>query len=137
MGDLLNTAISGLSAAQRQLATTSHNIANIDTPGYSRQRAVMQAHDPQVVNQFAIGKGVMLSDIERIFDQFTTTRLRSVTSEQSRLDMFHQLASVIDDMLADSQGGIAPALQNFFSSVQDLANDPNSAPARAGPTRRT
>jgi flagellar hook-associated protein 1 FlgK len=130
MGDLLNTAISGLSAAQRQLATTSHNIANIDTPGYSRQRAVMRAHDPQVVNQFAIGKGVALSDIERIFDQFTTTRLRSVTSEQSRLDMFHQLASVIDDMLADSQGGISSTMQNFFSSVQDLANDPNSTPAR-------
>ncbi len=130
MGDMLNTAITGLHAAQQQLATASHNIANIDTPGYSRQRVILQSQDPQAINQFAVGKGVIIDDIDRVFDEFTTTQLRNVSSEQSRLDMFHQLASVIDDMLADSQGGITPVLQNFFSAVQDLADDPNSAAAR-------
>ena len=119
MGDMLISAISGLHAAQQQLATTSHNIANIDTPGYSRQRVLLQAQDPQATNRFAVGNGVILNDINRIVDEFTTRQLRSVSSEQSRLDMFHQLASVIDDMLADSQGGITPVLQGFFSSVQD------------------
>ncbi|MEM7209390.1 MAG: flagellar hook-associated protein FlgK [Pseudomonadota bacterium] len=130
MSDILNTAVSGLLVAQRQLATTSHNIANAGTPGYSRQRVDLQTQDPQAINRVALGKGVIIRDIQRYFDSFTTEQVRDVTSEQSRLDMFHQLASVIDDILADSQGGITPVLQNFFSAAQDLADDPNSAAAR-------
>lgn len=130
MSDLLNTAVSGLFVAQQQLATTSHNIANIGTDGYSRQRVELQAQTLRLNNRFNIGNGVLTSDINRIHDAFTTTQLRDVTSEQSRLNTFHQLASVVDDLLADPQGGITPILQNFFSGVQDLANDPNSAAAR-------
>ena len=130
MSDLLNTAVTGLLAAQRQLATASHNIANADTVGYSRQRVQLQTQAPQSTNQFAVGKGVILSEITRAYDGFVTSQLREVTSEQSRLSMFHQLASVVDDMLADSQGGITPVLQRFFGSLQDLADDPNSAAAR-------
>ncbi|MEM7293368.1 MAG: flagellar basal body protein, partial [Pseudomonadota bacterium] len=121
MSDLLNTAVTGLLVAQRQLATASHNIANADTQGYSRQRVHLVTQDPQSTNQFAVGKGVILSEITRTFDGFVTSQLRDVTSEQSRLDMFHQLASVVDDMLADSNGGITPVLQNYFASLQDLA----------------
>ena len=130
MSDLLNTAVSGLLAAQRQLATTSHNISNISTPGYSRQRVELVTQNPQAINQISLGKGVVVSDIRRTYDEFVTTQVRDATSEYSRLSMFHQLAGVVDDMLADSGGGITPVLQRFFTAAQDVAGDPNSTAAR-------
>ena len=130
MTDLLNSAISGLLAAQRQLATTSHDIANVDVEGYSRQRVELNTQTPQTTNRIASGRGVVVTDIDRFYDSFTTSQIREVSSEQSRLDSVYQLASIIDDTLADAQGGITPVLQNFFSATQDLAGDPNSAPAR-------
>ena len=130
MTDFLNTAVSGLLAAQRQLATTSHNIANISTEGFSRQRVGLKTQTPQAINQITEGKGVIVGEIGRVYDAFTAGQIRDVGSEQKRLDMIHTLASVVDDMLADARGGITPVLQSFFSAAQDVADDPNSTAAR-------
>ena len=132
MAELLNTALTGLLTYQRALSTTSHNIANVNTPGYSRQRTEFATRTPQFVAGHTFGRGVQIANIQRIYDQFLNTALQGFTSENSRLEIFHQMTEAVDNILATSSGGIDQHLQAFFDAVQDVADDPSSIPARIG-----
>ncbi len=130
MGDILGTAVSGLLSFQRALSTTSHNIANVNTEGYSRQNVDLNTRNPSYLGGFFVGNGVQVSAIERSYDQFITTSLRESNSSYARLEKFADLSAQIDNILADPQGGISPILQQFFSAVQDVSDDPASGSAR-------
>ena len=130
MGDMLGNAVSGLLSFQRALTTTSHNIANVNTPGYSRQSVELDTRNPVLLGGDYIGSGVEISDVRRAYDQFMTSNLRDSTSSYMRLEKFTELAGQIDDILADPQGGLSPVLQEFFSAVQDVNDDPASGSAR-------
>ncbi len=130
MPDILTTATSGLLAYQRSLATTSHNIANVNTPGYSRQTAELTTQTPSFFGGNYYGNGVEIEAIRRAYDQFLTREVRDTTSAQARAALFSQLAAHIDDVLADPAGGISPLLHSFFEAVQDVADDPASITAR-------
>jgi flagellar hook-associated protein 1 len=130
MGDMLGNAVSGLLSFQRALTTTSHNISNVNTPGYSRQRVELDTRNPSLMGGNYVGSGVEITNIRRAYDQFITSNLRENTSAHSRLEKFTDLASQIDDILADPQGGLSPVLQEFFTAVQDVNNDPSSGSAR-------
>jgi flagellar hook-associated protein 1 len=127
---ILNTAMSGLLAAQRSLSTVSHNISNVNTEGYSRQRAELVAREAQFRGVGYIGSGVETSTITRVSDQFLTTQMRTSTSSSSDINAFLTLASRVDNMLADAETGLSPSLQNFFAAVQDVNDLPSSATAR-------
>ena len=131
MGDgFINTGVSGLLVSQRAIATTSNNIANVNTEGYSRQRVDMSALPPQASGVGFIGSGVTINSIERIYDESLTLQVRNNTSSYNQLSQFQALASQVDNMLADSSSGLMPSLQAFFGAIQDVANDPSSTPAR-------
>ncbi len=130
MGDMLGNAVSGLLSFQRALTTTSHNIANVNTPGYSRQSVELDTRNPVKLGADYIGSGVEITDVRRAYDQFITSNLRDSTSNYTRLEKFTELAGQIDDILADPQGGLSPVLQEFFSAVQDVNDDPSSGSAR-------
>jgi len=130
MPDMLNTAVSGLLSFQRALSTTSHNIANVNTPGYSRQTVEFNVNNPSFFGGNFYGNGVQIESIARSYDQFLTREVRVTTSTYARTDRFSELTSHIDDILADPQGGISPILAEFFAAVQDVADDPASSTAR-------
>lgn len=130
MADLLNTAVSGLLAFQRTLATTGHNISNVNTPGYSRQQVDLVTRIPQLTGSGYLGSGVNATGVQRVYDQFATEQVRAHTSDGSRMDTYYKLASQVDDLLADPDAGLAPTLQNFFDATQGLADNPSSVPAR-------
>jgi len=130
MADLFNTALSGLRAFRVALDTTSHNIANVNTPGYSRQRVELSTQTPQRTGGSYLGSGVAVDAVSRVYDRFLTDQVRGLTSGQSQEAALHALASQIDRMLADPNVGVAPALADFFGALQDLAADPSSVPAR-------
>ena len=130
MADLLNNAVSGLMAFQRALSTTSHNIANVNTPGYSRQTAEFVTNPPSFLGGNYFGNGVSIASVTRAYDQFLTSEVRDSTSIFTRSQKFSELSGYIDDMLADPKGGISPILHDFFESVQDVADDPASSTAR-------
>jgi len=130
MGDILGTAVSGLLSFQRALSTTSHNIANVNTEGYSRQNVELDTRNPSYLGGFFVGNGVQVNAIERSYDDFITTTLRESNSSYARLEKFADLSAQIDNILADPQGGISPILQQFFSAVQDVSDDPASGSAR-------
>jgi flagellar hook-associated protein 1 FlgK len=130
MPDMLNTAVSGLLSFQRALSTTSHNISNVNTPGYSRQSVEFDTNTPSYFGGNFYGNGVQIESVTRSYDQFLTREVRDTASSYARAARFGELASHIDDVLADPQGGISPILHDFFESVQDVADDPASTTAR-------
>lgn len=130
MSDMLNTGISGLLAFQRMINTTSHNISNSATDGFSRQRVNLENRLGAAFGNGFVGSGVNVRSIERISDDFLIGQLRETYSEAQRLDTLNLLASQIDNAVADAQGSVAPLLQTFFESVNDAAANPSSLPAR-------
>ena len=127
---ILNSAISGLLASQRSLATVSHNISNVNTEGYSRQRVNLSAREPQFNGAGYIGSGVQTSSVTRISDQFITSQLRISTTSASEANAFLTLASRVDNMLANEDTGLSPSLQKFFAAIQDVNDLPSSAASR-------
>lgn len=130
MADALDIAVSGLRSFQTALATTSNNIANVNTPGYSRQVVDIGTIQPQGFGNGFIGRGSQVINVQRIESEFLTEQLRNATTEAGRLDAVSTLASRVDNLLADNGGSLAPSLENFFSSLQDLSVDPSSSSAR-------
>jgi len=127
---ILNTALSGLAAFQRSLETTSNNISNVNTDGYSRQRAEYVTRPEQFIGGNYVGTGVQVSNIARGYDQFITGQVRSSSSAFGEVDRFHSLSAQIDNLLAEEGTSLAPAMKSFFDAVHEVADDPSSIPAR-------
>lgn len=130
MPDILNTSLTGLLAFRNALATTSHNIANVNTDGYSRQRVNLGTMPATNVGVGYIGRGVQTEGVVRILDQYRVDSLRTNVSEQARLGTFNDLASGIDSLLASPDSGLSQPLQDFFSALQTVADNPSSVSAR-------
>jgi flagellar hook-associated protein 1 len=128
--DLLRTSLTGMLAFQRALELTGHNIANANTPGYTRQVAEFATRGGQDVGVGYIGSGVQVTTIKRVYDQMLTDQLRTATTGQARFATLSTLAGRLDSLLADPTTGLNAGLQSFFQSVQDVANDPGSISAR-------
>lgn len=130
MSGILGISTRALMAFQNALTTTSHNIANANTEGYSRQRVGFATESPEFAGFGYVGRGVKIGDITRVYDQFVVEQVRTSQSSVNRDQTYLTLASDVDNLLADEATGLTPGLQSFFSSVQEVANDPTSAAAR-------
>lgn len=130
MADTLSIGTSALLAFQRSLATVGHNIANANVEGYSRQRVELGTRTPDFTGVGYFGNGVQIQDVSRFYDQFAVNELRSNTTSFSQFERFHGLAAQVDNLLADPQAGLSPALQDFFNALQEVADDPTSNTSR-------
>jgi flagellar hook-associated protein 1 FlgK len=130
MAGILGTALSGLMAFQRSLDTTSHNIANVNTEGYSRQRAELSENTPYFNGGNFIGQGVNVASVSRNYDSFISNQLTASTSAFGESDALATMAARVDNIVSNEATGLAPALKSFFNSVNGVANDPSSIPAR-------
>ncbi len=130
MSNPLNIGISGLLAAQRSLTVTSNNVSNANTEGYSRQRAEIANRSPVFVPGGYLGTGADVVNVRRVYDAFINGQVVSNTTRASYLEVSYDYASQMDNLLADPQAGLTPALQDFFAAAQGVANDPTSVPAR-------
>lgn len=127
---MLGVGVSGLLAYQRSLQTVSHNIANANTEGYSRQRVELGTQLPVLLGNSYMGNGVTIQNVTRVYDNFLIGQVRTYTSSFNQAETYASHASLIDEMLADPQIGLMPAIEDFFGAVQGVANDPSSTPAR-------
>jgi flagellar hook-associated protein 1 FlgK len=130
MADMLSTGVSGLRAFQSALATTSHNIANASTPGYSRQLVNLATQGADALGSGWVGRGVEITSIERAFDAALSGQMRTATSSYQQLDTFATLAARIDNLFSDASTGLATTLQQFTNAVQAVADAPTSTSAR-------
>ncbi|WP_432743892.1 flagellar hook-associated protein FlgK [Methylobacter sp. G7] len=130
MSGLLSTSLSGLMAAQRSLETVQHNISNVNTDGYSRQRVEQATNAARFTGDGYIGQGVNVTNVTRSYDQFINKQLSSSLSAFGDVDRYHRLATSIDNIIADPSTGIAPVMNRFFNAINEVADDPSSVPAR-------
>ncbi len=130
MADLFTSALSAMNAAQMGLATTQHNIANANTPGYSRQQVLVSSRGGVQTGAGFVGAGVDASGVRRIYDQFLNTQILQEQSQASYLTAYLSAIQQIDSLVADPAAGAAPAMQGFFDAMNGVANSPESFPAR-------
>ncbi|HEU4618972.1 MAG TPA: flagellar hook-associated protein FlgK [Gammaproteobacteria bacterium] len=129
-GGIFGIGTSALLAYQRALDVTGHNIANVATDGYSRQRLELATQTPIQTGIGAIGTGVAAVGIDRSADAFVNANLLQTTSAEAYERTYADIAAPIDDLLGDADAGLTPALQSFFAAVHDVATDPTSTAAR-------
>ncbi|GAB6067173.1 flagellar hook-associated protein FlgK [Methylothermus subterraneus] len=127
---ILSIASSALQVTQQALDTTSHNIANVNTQGYSRQRVEAVAREPQFIGAGFLGTGVQTATIQRLYDRFLEAQLQASSANLAEVDQYLRLGAQIDNLIADPDAGLPSALANFFNAVHDVASDPTSIPAR-------
>ncbi len=127
---ILNIGVTALTAAQTGLTTAGHNIANVNTPGYSRQQ-VIQATNPALrAGAGYLGQGTHVARIERLYNQFLAQQVLSAESAAAEGATYYERIQQVDNLLADTAGGLAPALSDYFRALHDLATHPASAVAR-------
>ncbi len=129
-GSVFAIGLTGLNAAQAGLLVTSHNIANAGTAGYHRQSAVLTTPLPQNEGVGFIGKGVVVDTVRRAYSNFLDNSVLQSQSQQGYLQAFNDQITQVDNLLADPSAGLSPAVQDFFSGVQDVATNPAAVPSR-------
>lgn len=127
---LFDISISGLLSNKAAISTASHNIANANVEGYSRQRVSQNSRTPEFIGGNYFGVGVEISSVKRVFEAAQQLELQANTADFFQADSFFQQAARVDTLLADSKNGISKTIQNYFTALQGVVNDPASIPAR-------
>jgi flagellar hook-associated protein 1 FlgK len=127
---IFGIGISGLAAAQAGLATTGHNITNANTAGYHRQSILQSAAVPMMTGAGFFGQGVQVDSVARAYNQFLETQLGQSQAQAGYYSAYDTQLGQIDNVVADTQAGLSPALQDFFSAAQAVATNPADVPSR-------
>ena len=136
--DTFTVAKRGLNVQQGAINTTAHNIANANTVGYSRQRAVIETTRPfggtakfDSCGPGQIGTGAQITSIMRIRDSFIDYQVRNETSKLGNYQVTSEFLSQIEDIFAEpSDSGIQTLFSEFYSAFQELAKTPDKTSAR-------
>lgn len=119
---LLGLGVQATNANKSALGVIGHNISNVNTPGYSRQVVNLSTQTDQ--------RGVSVDSITRVTDDFLTRQLWADTSSYHRTDVFADMASELDNLLATDSTSVSTALDNYFKAMQNAVDDPTSLPNR-------
>ncbi len=128
--NIFAASLSGLNAAMYELNTTQHNIANANTPGYTRQQVVLGTPDAQGTGSGFVGQGVNVVTVKRMYDQFLSTQVLQQQNQSSYLNTYLTSMTQVDNLVSNSTSGVSNAMQGVFDAVNGLANTPTSVPAR-------
>lgn len=127
---LFSIGTSALQAAYSQLQTTGHNIANVDTPGYTRQRTELATTTPMFTGGGFVGRGVEVVTVARLYDRFLVAQVQAGTAsaagDAARMDLLAELEALV----GAQSGGIGMAVDDFRLALGDLVNRPGDIGAR-------
>lgn len=123
----LNIGYTGLTASQVGIHTTSHNISNAETEGYSRQRVVLAAHSPVESRDGQVGNGVNVQTIKRIFDNFVFDRYTDISADKEYADFTESTLNELSTYFPEVEGvGIKSDLTEYYNMWQTLADNPDN-----------
>jgi flagellar hook-associated protein 1 FlgK len=122
---------SALRASQLGLAIAGQNIANVNTPGYSRQSILLSGTPGSMTKAGFIGAGVTIDGVRQFRDRFVQSRLQTETAISGRFTAQRDALAPVDAAFDESGGaGISAAMQGFFGSFTALESDPSSTALR-------
>jgi len=121
-----------LFAQRTAMDITSHNIANANTPGYSRQEGVMKTSSPiPLISIGIVGTGVSVDYVRRIRDEFTDIQYRDENRVKNYWDELKQNVEQVEDILREpTENGISAAIDAFWNSWKELSANPESMAVR-------
>jgi flagellar hook-associated protein 1 FlgK len=126
----LATALSGLMADQGAMQTTTNNVANVNTPGYSREEAVLVASDPVVLEPLTFGTGVTLQSVESIRDPILESQIQQQSQAQGQFSTLTSALQQTQVNFTTSTGDIGTQISNFFDSINQLSTNPTDLSLR-------
>ena len=127
---ILSIADQSIQAQQSGLDVTANNLANVNSPGYTRQVALLSEQAPFSTSSGG-GGGVTLDKIQSVRDSVLEIRLNQETSNQNRLTSMQQQLGPVQTMFSDQSGaGLGTALDSFFNSLQQLTTNPTDGAQR-------
>jgi flagellar hook-associated protein 1 FlgK len=126
---LINTALSGAIAAQASLNTTSQNIANLQTKGYTRQGVLLNAIAPGMGTSGA-GFGVKVSSLLRFSDSYKTQQMWRANTELAGYAQAQPYLTQLEQVMGDATAGLSVGVDNFFKALNAVGVDPTSTPLR-------
>ncbi len=126
----IDIGVSGLLAFQRSLDVTAHNISNVATDGYSRQRAEMAPAAAQFLSENYYGNGVQVATVRRSYDRFVTAEMWGQTSAQRSLQTYADMTQRVGAPLADASSSLQGALSDYYAALRAVAASPQDASAR-------
>ncbi len=136
MGSLsasLNISTQSLQSEQTAIQTTANNIANVNTPGYSRQVANFEENPPVQIGTLTLGAGVQISQITSLRDAILDLRVNQETQQQGSLNSFISGGQQIQSLFNETSGtGLQAPLTAFFNSLSQLSASPSDANTRQG-----
>jgi|GEM_PF-1584072 len=130
MADMLTIGSAAANTFKTALDVTSHNVANVSTEGYSRQRAEISNNTANVVSSGFLGGGSAVDSIQRIQADYVQTQLYSTNSGVERYSNQLQMSTQVEGIVASNDEGIQEFLQRFYDSLQNLADNPTSGTSR-------
>ncbi|WP_203300953.1 flagellar hook-associated protein FlgK [Marinobacter sediminum] len=130
MAGLLGIGLTGILSHQSALNTTGNNITNANTPGYSRQEVQFETQTGQRTGAGTIGSGVSISNIRRLADEYLVQQVREDSTLSGEQEALNSELTRLDNLLGGESTGLSNALNNFFASLQNAAEDPTSLPQR-------
>jgi flagellar hook-associated protein 1 FlgK len=130
---ILNNAVSSLAAQQAVIAATANNIANVNTPGYTRRQAVLETRPGSSGAGIDVGNGVQVGDVIRLSDKFLESLVRgasgTLNQDQIKNDYLTRIDALFD--LTGIQATIGTSMNDFFSAANQVALDPASLELRS------
>lgn len=130
MSNMLGNALSGLNAAQTVLNVTSQNVANANTPGYSRQDATLASRADGSPSRLSAGNGVEVSDIRRIADEFRTSALWRAGSQSGYDGQMRTLVEQAEDIIGGDELSLSAGIDTLFAAFNAAAEAPQSMATR-------
>ncbi len=129
---IVNSALSGLNTYTSAIDVISTNIGNVETPGYSRQRAVIQATAPINTANGIIGSGVGVTNVERIYNAFLVTQLRMANEDMGKWSAQQESLNSIEQVFSNSSdSGLSSTMTAFWNNWQNLVNNPSGSTQRS------
>ncbi|MCK4618612.1 MAG: flagellar hook-associated protein FlgK [Desulfobacterales bacterium] len=129
---ILNTARTALLTQQKAIDVTGHNIANVNTDGYSRQRVNMATNAPYSSQPGQTGTGVRAAEIQKIYDRFLGAQINNENQNLGNWEAQKGVLERVEIIFDESSGyGLNQAMSEFWNAWQDLANNPSDYAERA------
>ncbi|MGQ9646429.1 MAG: flagellar hook-associated protein FlgK [Thermodesulfobacteriota bacterium] len=125
ISSVLNIMREAMMVQQMAIQVTSHNIANVDTPGYTRQMMVLESNPVLLNNRLKVGLGVKAAVVVQAFDRFATQTIQQRTSALSEFESKKSVLDFLQAVFNEADGsGLTQSLQEFWSAWGDLSNNP-------------
>ena len=128
---IFNIAKGALQTNSQAMEVVSHNIANVNTPGYCRQTALLESEAPLDQGLIKLGMGVRVTSVVQAFDRYTTKTILQNTSSLAAYDAKASVLSYVEELFNEAAGtSLGQAMNEFWNAWQDVANNPGGSAER-------